>query len=139
METDRNVYLKIVDNQVLALDFETCIDVENEYKTGKLYDKIVSSELWEKNKSTARLVNGEIVLGPDPVTVNESKKEYIRKIRDQKLKRCDRMSPMRWLSLTEEQKNEWINYRQALLDIPQQEGFPWDGDMDKAPWPNKPQ
>jgi len=34
------------------------------------------------------------------------------------------MNPMRWELLSEEKKQEWRDYRQALLDIPQQEGFP---------------
>ena len=36
----------------------------------------------------------------------------------------DSMNPMRWELLSEEKKQEWRDYRQALLDIPQQEGFP---------------
>jgi hypothetical protein len=29
-------------------------------------------------------------------------------------------------------------YRQALLDIPEQEGFPWGGVVEDAPWPEIP-
>lgn len=36
----------------------------------------------------------------------------------------DAMNPMRWEVLTDEQKDAWRAYRQALLDVPQQEGFP---------------
>lgn len=36
----------------------------------------------------------------------------------------DAMNPMRWETLTELQKDAWRTYRQALLDVPQQEGFP---------------
>lgn len=41
--------------------------------------------------------------------------------------------PIRWSSMTDEKRSEWTSYRQALLDIPQQAGFP-----DSVVWPNKP-
>lgn len=60
----------------------------------------------------------------------------IREERDTLLKdTCDRMNPMRWDSLSFEQKKAWTTYRQALLDITVQDGFPWDGDVSKVPWP----
>lgn len=40
---------------------------------------------------------------------------------------------LRWASLTAEQQQAWADYRQALLDIPQQAGFPHD-----VVWPTKP-
>ena len=36
----------------------------------------------------------------------------------------DRMNPMRWELLSEEERSLWHAYRQALLDIPTQAGFP---------------
>ena len=33
-------------------------------------------------------------------------------------------NPLRWASLSSEEQNEWSTYRQALLDVPQQSGFP---------------
>jgi len=33
-------------------------------------------------------------------------------------------NPLRWASFTAEQQQAWATYRQALLDIPQQSGFP---------------
>lgn len=36
----------------------------------------------------------------------------------------DSMNPIRWDSLSKSKKAEWINYRQALLDVPDQVGFP---------------
>ena len=52
---------------------------------------------------------------------------------------CDKVSPMRWNAMTEAQRQAWTDYRQALLDIPQRPGFPWGGDVEKAPWPVKPE
>lgn len=40
---------------------------------------------------------------------------------------------LRWSSLTRDQQEDWANYRQALLDITSQPGFPHD-----VTWPNKP-
>jgi hypothetical protein len=34
--------------------------------------------------------------------------------------------PDRWLMYTEAKQFEWATYRQALRDIPEQEGFPYD-------------
>lgn len=45
----------------------------------------------------------------------------------------DTMNAIRWNSLTEEQKDSWIQYREDLLNLPQQESFPYTID-----WPNKP-
>lgn len=42
-------------------------------------------------------------------------------------------NPLRWNALTPEQQDALAAYRQALLDVPQQEGFPSD-----VIWPTKP-
>lgn len=39
-------------------------------------------------------------------------------------------------TLTEEQYQAWLAYRQALRDLPQQEGFPWKGE--NVPYPEEP-
>lgn len=36
----------------------------------------------------------------------------------------DTLSPIRWVSLTDKQKEDWSKYRQDLLDVPQQKAFP---------------
>ena len=62
--------------------------------------------------------------------------EDVRMQRDFKLRReVDPISSnaLRWASLTEEQRQAWADYRQALLDVPQQEGFPHN-----VVWPIKP-
>jgi hypothetical protein len=33
-------------------------------------------------------------------------------------------NPLRWASLSSDKQNEWSTYRQDLLDVPQQSGFP---------------
>ena len=46
----------------------------------------------------------------------------------------DQMNPMRWAEMSEEKKTAWIQYRQALLDISKQEGWPFN-----VQWPTKPE
>ena len=41
---------------------------------------------------------------------------------------------LRWAALTAEQQQSWADYRQALLDVPQQAGFPHE-----VVWPTKPE
>ncbi len=54
--------------------------------------------------------------------------------RDNLLKETvDSVNPMRWEALTDTQKDAWRAYRQALLDVPQQEGFPMN-----IVWPEAP-
>jgi hypothetical protein len=43
-------------------------------------------------------------------------------------------NPLRWAALTAEQQQAWADYRQALLDVPTQDGFPHD-----VVWPTKPE
>jgi hypothetical protein len=42
-------------------------------------------------------------------------------------------NPLRWADMTAEKQTEWVEYRHALLDIPQQEGFPMN-----IVWPIQP-
>ena len=48
----------------------------------------------------------------------------IRSQRDHLLSIIDKINPIWYSTLTYEQQQELINYRQALLDVPQQSGFP---------------
>ena len=43
-------------------------------------------------------------------------------------------NPLRWAGLTAEKQTAWADYRQALLDVPQQSGFP-----NNIVWPTKPE
>ena len=43
-------------------------------------------------------------------------------------------NPLRWGDLTAEQQQAWATYRRALLDVPQQAGFPAN-----VIWPLKPE
>ena len=62
--------------------------------------------------------------------------EQVRSIRDMKL--ATEVDPiagnaLRWAALDADTQAAWAAYRQALLDIPQQAGFP-----DNITWPQEP-
>lgn len=61
--------------------------------------------------------------------------EESRNQRDRLLAELDSLvgNPLRFASYTDQQKVDLANYRQALLDVPQQSGFPLD-----VVWPIKP-
>ena len=69
-----------------------------------------------------------------PVLTEEQLGTQVREQRDSLLEEVvDKMNPMRWGTLSEPQKDAWRAYRQALLDVPQQEGFPTN-----IVWPEAP-
>jgi len=86
----------------------------------------------------ARIVAGEFgAIAPyvAPVITTEMKAYEVRGQRDQLLGQMDAVisNPLRWASMTSEQQAAWSAYRQALLDVPQQAGFP-----DNIDWPVAP-
>nr|DAQ98162.1 MAG TPA: tail assembly chaperone protein [Caudoviricetes sp.] len=134
------VYLKIMsDGTVRALADKATVNAPMEYGGGGgSYDMEISTETWVENECIARVRDGRIFLGK---TQDEKQAEWeaaIRAERDRRLRLCDKMSPMRWNVLTDAERATWAAYRQALLDIPEQEGFPWGGVVDSAPWPEIP-
>lgn len=65
------------------------------------------------------------------------KNEVSRYIRNQRnnllIEIVDKMNAVRWETLSENEKQVWRDYRQALLDVPQQAGFP-----ETIIWPTAP-
>jgi hypothetical protein len=63
------------------------------------------------------------------------KASMVRAQREQLLNQLDSVisNPLRWAAMTTEQQAAWATYRQALLDVPQQAGFP-----DNITWPTSP-
>ena len=59
----------------------------------------------------------------------------IRSQRDQLLLEVDAFvgNPLRWAALSSNEQTAWATYRTALLDVPQQSGFP-----DTITWPTAP-
>lgn len=72
-------------------------------------------------------------LNPGPT--EEQLANQIRIKRNKALKRViDNMNAVRWETLTQQQRDSYISYRQALLDIPQQPSFPYN-----ITWPTPPE
>lgn len=80
------------------------------------------------------LESGEWGTGVIPETL-EQKSIKERQRRDKYLTMfIDTLNGPRWESMSQTQKDDWITYRQELLDVPQQSGFP-----DNIVWPIKPE
>lgn len=73
-------------------------------------------------------------INPKPTT--EQLTAQARYKRDNLLSELDPIvsNPLRWNSFTPDQQQALADYRQALLDVPQQEGFP-----ENIEWPIKPE
>jgi len=66
--------------------------------------------------------------------VKAEKEQEVRATRDGfLLSKVDSISHIRWSVMAEEQKEAILAYRQALLDVTQQQGFPWE-----VSWPEPP-
>ena len=103
------------------------------------WDATCTQKEWEDGGCVARVIDGKIYVGMTPQEKIENQARRFRLVRDTKLRKCDKMSPLRWESLSEEKRQEWRDYRQALLDIPQREGFPWEGPERYNDWPKEPE
>lgn len=65
---------------------------------------------------------------------NDVKAMQVRQQRDYLLQtRVDSLNAIRWSVLTAQEKTDWTSYREALLNVPAQAGFPWTID-----WPTQP-
>jgi len=76
-------------------------------------------------------------VAPTQAELDAELAEFLRAQRDYKL--SNEVDPLvtnflRWNELTEEKQSEWKQYRNDLLDLPSQEGFP-----NTVTWPNKPE
>lgn len=88
---------------------------------------------------SAMSANGDVAayVAPTQAELDEQAASAARAERDMKL--ATEVDPiagnaLRWAALTAEQQQAWADYRQALLDVPSQSGFPHD-----IVWPNKPE
>lgn len=74
----------------------------------------------------AEIVGSGVEIASCQPKSTEQLAQEVRWGRDERLKELDKVvsNPLRWGSYTPEQQNELAEYRQALLDVPQQDGFP---------------
>ena len=106
--------------------------------------------LWEAEKARRE----EEAAAAEAARLAEYKSEparaaRVRTERDRRLSDCawiverhrDQLENGEATTLTEDEYQAWLGYRQALRDLPQQPGFPWLGggaDDTQCPWPTAP-
>lgn len=135
MDKSQILYLKKKPDGSVAC----CMDMRTAIELYGSYDTTCTAEEWENGGHFAKVVDGKIVIGKPKEVLKAELEEEFRKARYYYLRECDKISPMRWESMSDEKKQEWKDYRQALLDIPQRPGFPWNGPDDYQFWPKKPE
>jgi len=74
----------------------------------------------------------------NPPVDPEQLADDVRAERDRRLAATDRYALPDYPHADEETRQAWLDYRQELRDLPQAEGFPWQGVGD-APWPEEPE
>lgn len=96
-------------------------------------EKIVGSEPYLEDGKV--FIVRVVQLTPEEISNNlNSLTASVRAQRDQILKDVvDSINPLRWESFSEQKKQEWRDYRQALLNVPQQQEFPLN-----VVWPTQP-
>lgn len=87
------------------------------------------------NKSLVRMTEQEVSEHLNAQVVHIDPTDVVRRNRDKLLNESiDNLSPVYWEAINTAKKDEWIKYRQALLDITNQNGFP-----SNVVWPIKPE
>lgn len=98
----------------------------------------LTEQEWQDAEGMARMIDGELFLGPTDDEKREEKAREIRSERDRLISVVD-WRVMRYLTQkeaeipTDDPEHAFgylLEYVQALRDVPQQEGFPFDVD-----WP----
>lgn len=99
--------------------------------TGAAFDVVALYDAMAGDPATASYVP------PTQAELDAAQAETVRNDRDSILRNVvDPLvsNPLRWADMTAEKQAEWTAYRRALLDVPQQEGFPIN-----ITWPTQPE
>ena len=95
-------------------------------------------ELWKEEKARLEQAAAEAEAARlAEYNSEEARFERLRSERDQRLAATDYLL-MPDYPLSEDQRTILQVYRQALRDLPSQEGAPWDGGAEDTPWPEIP-
>lgn len=112
----------------------------NELLTADSYaDRIAPYvKLWEEEKARLEQAAAEAEAARlAEYNSEEARFERLRSERDQRLAATDYLL-MPDYPLSDDQRTILQVYRQALRDLPSQEGAPWDGGAEDTPWPEIP-
>jgi hypothetical protein len=131
-----------VKNPIWANAEHTVINCEIDFDDLKEEFVPFSADLNDSYAHTKQIFNecvegkwGDIAEYVPYVPTTEELAAQVRGQRDILLQQLDSIvgNPLRWASFSTDQQTELANYRQALLDVPQQTGFP-----DTVDFPVKP-
>jgi hypothetical protein len=120
----------------------TAINCEVDFNDLKEEFVSFSANLIDQYEHTRQIFNecvegkyGDIAEFKPYIFTTEELAQQVRWQRDNLLQQLDSIvgNPLRWASFSTDQQTELSNYRQALLDVPQQTGFP-----DTVDFPVKP-
>lgn len=89
-------------------------------------DPVLKNGVWKQTYVVSDLSAEDLAIA------EEAKKNAVRDLRNEKLAATD-WRVIKHLELNENIPAVWELYRQALRDVPQQAGFPWE-----VTWPNPP-
>lgn len=104
-------------------------------KQVKLAQGYITEEAWVE-QCAAKAAQERAAWIANPETEAE-RFEMLRAARDVRLAATDYLLAADY-PLAPEKKEAVIAYRQALRDLPSQEGAPWDGGGEDTPWPALP-
>lgn len=115
-------------------------DGPNKPLTAEDYDEQVVPfvKLWQEEKARQEQAVAEAEAARlAEYNSEEARFERLRAERDRRLSATDYLL-MQDYPLQEDQRIAVQAYRQALRDLPSQEGAPWDGGGEETPWPVMP-
>lgn len=108
--------------------FDKPVPVTDHTKTIREIEPELIDGFWTQTWEITDASAGEIEVR------TERRAADIRLQRDRRLNETvDLINAVRWAAMTEQERTAWTDYRQALLDIPAQPGFPWS-----VEWPATP-
>ena len=95
-----------------------------EYGKGEFLGEITEQE-WEQAEQIARMIDGKLFLGKTQAEKDEEQAREVRSKRDRLLSQTD-WTLLRAMETGQNVPTEWSDYRQALRDITEQDGFPFN-------------
>ncbi len=133
-------------NRIFVIDDKYCINVDNDKDAENLKKQGLKEVTKEKvaeifgdysayagPENTSIDEKGNILFDSSGLDIINDEGQSIRFTRDELLKACDYII-MPDYPISDAKKQEWVSYRQALRDIPEQSGFPKN-----ITWPEKPE
>lgn len=117
----------------MALNLQGQSYIEGEYDGAKFYIDNAQAILKPVDPSTPQNIHFFDYASKTWQLDLTATEQAIRKLRDIELNNVDKINPVWFSTLSTAQQQELAAYRQALLDVPQQAGFP-----ESVTWPEKP-